>query len=126
MDGLVDAAVLVDMLRGYSPALNWGQTSKHLKLGVTPVAWLETVAGAKNRVKQTQAVRFLRGFPIVYLTQPDFDWAMTQFVKYRLNHNVDVLDALIAAPAHRLRIPLYTTNLKHFTPLLGALAQKPY
>jgi hypothetical protein len=37
-----------------------------------------------------------------------------------------VIDCLIAAPSHRLNVPLYTMNLKHFTPLLGALAVRPY
>jgi predicted nucleic acid-binding protein len=126
MDGLVDASVVVDMLRGHPPAVNWGQTNRQLTLGITPIAWLETVAGAKSLPKQRQTVRFLSIFSIVYLTEIDFDWAMQQFTKHRLSHGVDVLDALIAAPAHRLTLPLCTTNLKHFTPLLGTLAVRPY
>ena len=51
---------------------------------------------------------------------------MAQHVTHRLRFGVGVLDCLIAAPAFRLQLPLYTHNLKHFTPLLGDLAQKPY
>lgn len=35
-------------------------------------------------------------------------------------------DCLIAAPAQRLGVPLYTRNLKHFSPLLGDLAVMAY
>ena len=37
-----------------------------------------------------------------------------------------LVDLLIAAPSQRLQLPLYTHNLKHLSPLLGTLAQKPY
>lgn len=33
---------------------------------------------------------------------------------------------LIAAPSARLKIPLFTRNLKHLVPLLDALAVEPY
>lgn len=51
---------------------------------------------------------------------------MRQIMKFGISHNVGVIDCLIAAPAHRLKLPLYTTNLKHFTPILGALAVRLY
>lgn len=44
----------------------------------------------------------------------------------RLSQNVDMMDCLIAASVHRLGLPLYTRNLKHFLPLIGDLACKPY
>jgi predicted nucleic acid-binding protein len=68
----------------------------------------------------------LTDFEMVYPTDSDMDWGMLQLSRFHFSHNVGVLDCLIAAPAHRLQLPLYTTNLKHFTPLLGALAVRPY
>ncbi len=46
--------------------------------------------------------------------------------RLHLSHGLDSMDCLIASANHRLGIPLYTCNLKHFTPLLGDLAHKPY
>lgn len=126
MDGLVDTSVLVDMLRSHAPALAWGQLNSHLKLAITPVVWLEVIAGSEDKWKQSTTRAFLSSFAIAYLTQVDFEWAMRQFPAYRLSHNVDVLDVLIASVNYRLQLPLYTRNLKHFTPLLGNLAQQPY
>jgi predicted nucleic acid-binding protein len=45
---------------------------------------------------------------------------------FTLSHGVGIMDCLIASVSYRLQVPLYTRNLKHFTPLLGALAQTPY
>lgn len=35
-------------------------------------------------------------------------------------------DCLIASVAYRLKVPLYTHNLKDMTPIIGNLAVKPY
>jgi predicted nucleic acid-binding protein len=126
MDALLDAAIVVDPLRGYPPALVWSQANKHLNLGITPAVWLEVVVGTPNKIKQNQATGLLSTFPLVYWFQSDFDWAMQQLSTFHLSHNIDPFDCLIASVNYRLQLPLYTHNLKHFTPLLGALAQKPY
>jgi predicted nucleic acid-binding protein len=124
MVGLFDSSVLIDILRGYSPSVTWFQTQPDLYL--TPITYMELVAGATNKADQAKALRFLAKFNIVYLTTDDMQWAMQQHTDYALSHNLGVFDCLIAAPNYRLNLPLYTTNLKHFTPILGQLAQKPY
>lgn len=63
---------------------------------------------------------------MVNIVQSDTEWAMRQFQPYRLSHRGGILDCLIAALCPRLKLPLYTRNLKHFAPLLGTLAQQPY
>lgn len=68
----------------------------------------------------------LRHFERVDVEPVDFDWAIRQALRYRLSHSVDVMDCVIAAVASRLELPLYTRNLKHFVPVLGSLARKPY
>jgi predicted nucleic acid-binding protein len=124
MSALLDAAILVDLLRSHPPA--WHSANPTPVLGITPVAWLEVIDGARNKTNRNHALKFLSQFDMVYLTQVDQDWAMQQFARYRLSHGIDVPDALIAAPSHRLQLPLYTRNLKHYTPLLDNLAQEPY
>ena len=122
--GLVDTPILIDVLRGYGPAGVWLQ--QQTTLGITPGTSLELIAGARNKSKQLEARRLLKHFEMIYLTEIDQAWAMQQMTDHALKHGVGVLDCLIAAPSYRLQLPLYTQNLKHFTPLLGALAQKPY
>lgn len=63
---------------------------------------------------------------ITPVTNEDIEWATTALIEHYLKGNVDPFDCFIAATAHRLQVPLYTRNLKHFTPLLRKLTQKPY
>ncbi len=124
-NGLVDSTVLVDVLRGYSPSALWLQMQSGL--AITPIVWLELVAGVPNKVKQLAALKLLAQFEMIYLVQADMDWAMQQLFAYKLSHNIGMMDCLIASVSYRLQLPLYTHNLKHITPLLGqAIAVKPY
>lgn len=122
--GLLETTILVDLLRHYAPAKTWIATQP--QIGVTPIVWLELLQGARDKVAQQKAFTLLRGFDHIEIEYDDFAWAIQALANYHLSHHTQALDALIAAPSHRLKIPLYTHNLKHFSPLLGQLAQKPY
>jgi predicted nucleic acid-binding protein len=122
--GLLDSAVLIDVLRGYAPAETWLKAQG--QLGTTRIVWLEIIEGAPNKIKQRQALQLLRRFTVINLTPQDTQWAVRQLIKFNLNHNVDAFDCLIASVHPRLNIPLYTRNMKHFTPLIGSLAVRPY
>ena len=122
--GLLDTTILVDILRGFPPTAVWMQTQ--VGLGITPPVWMELIGGAQNKSGQSHALRLLTKFEMVFLAQTDMQWAMQRLLAYKLSHSVGILDCLIAAPSYRLQLPLYTTNLKHFAPILGSLAQKPY
>jgi predicted nucleic acid-binding protein len=122
--GLLDSAVIVDLLRRYAPAENW--LSRQAQLGVTSIVWLEIIQGAENSTEQRRALRLLRRFEQIDPLPEDFRWAIERAIRFRLTYNIGAIDCLIAATSQRLQVPLYTTNLKHFVPLLGSLAQKPY
>ncbi|MCU0475592.1 MAG: PIN domain-containing protein [Anaerolineae bacterium] len=125
MDALLDTSVIVDMLRGYSPAIAWIERQTGL-FGVSRFVVLEILEGVQSREHQQRAIRFLGQFIIQEPASEDFNWATQAMVNHRLNFQIDVLDCLIAAGHHRLNIPLLTRNLKHFRPLIGALAQSPH
>ena len=121
---LLDTAVVVDVLRKYTPALDWLKDQP--EPGITSVVWMEIIEGAWNRPAQEEAAKVLRDFELVPLVQQDFDWAVQQMLKYQLSHQIGMADALIAAVSYRLDLPLYTPNLKHYSPMLGNRATKPY
>jgi len=125
VDALVDTSIIVDLIRGFPDALTWLQNYED-ELGVTRYIWLEVIQGAPNKQKQKTAITLLSEFDLVKTTQADNAWAVKSLIKIHLSNNVGALDCLIAATSHRLQIPLYTRNLKHFRPLLGNLAQSPY
>lgn len=124
VSGLLDTAILVDLLRDHPPAKRW--IAQQQSVGITLFVWLEILEGVRNQQEQSRIVRFLNGFERVRIEYSDLEWATRHLTMYRLSHSVDAFDCLIAAVSHRLQIPLFTPNLKHFTTLIDRLAQKPY
>lgn len=122
--GLLDSSIVIDALRSYLPAVSW--LSGHADLGVTQTTVLEVLEGAQNKTEQLRVLRLIDQFAIAEVTSLDMTWAIDALKRYKLSHNIDAFDCLIAATAFRLQVPLYTRNLKHFAPLLGGLAQEPY
>lgn len=125
-DLILDTSILIDLLRGFQPAKEWLGGLERRKVAITPVVWMETVQGATDKTKRAQAIRFLRRFRIEHPTEDDNRWAMRQLAQFHLSHGVQLQDAMIASVAARLAVPLYTINLKHFTPLPAVDAEKPY
>ena len=121
---LVDTAIVVDLLRGYPPAQSWFLTQQDL--GASRAVWLEVIEGAQNRNAQRHALHLLRRMELVEITTADVVWATEQLLALNLSHNIDAFDCLIAAVSHRLQLPLFTRNLKYFSPLIGQQAQRPY
>lgn len=122
---VLDTAIVVDLLRGFPPAVRWLGVQQDL-LGITPIVWLEVLSGAQSSDAQRRAVLLLRRFERIDFTADDSTRAIADAQQFRLSHGVDPFDCLIAAPCRRLALPLYTRNLKHFGPLLGELAKAPY
>jgi predicted nucleic acid-binding protein len=123
---IVETSVIVDLLRFHTPAVNWYQAQIQPSLGITPIIWMEVISGGMNKAERLRAAGLLRQFAMIYTIQVDLDWAMQAQMRYELSHGVGMIDCLIASVNHRLQVPLYTHNLKHFAPILGPLAQKPY
>jgi predicted nucleic acid-binding protein len=125
-DEILDTSVLVDLLRGFQPAQDWFALLGRQRAAITPVVWMETVAGATNQAKRAQTIRFLRQFRLEHPTESDNRWAMRQLARFHLSHGIQLADVMIASVTARLAIPLYTTNLKHFLPLPSVDAKRPY
>lgn len=126
VDAVVDTSVIVDLLRRFEPAREWLQSLGSRRLAITPVVWMETVQGATDGTRRAQTLRFLRRFHVEHATADDDRWAMRQLARFCLSHGVHLQDVMIASVAARLRVPLFTTNLKHYEPLPGIEARSPY
>lgn len=124
MDAILDTTVIIHLLRRYKPALAWLNSTQ--VYGVTSTTWMEVMEGTTGKANQTHSKGILDQFETLYLTAVDQQWAMNQLERFQFSHHIGMNDCLIAAVAHRLGIPLYTHNLKDMTPLIGALAVKPY
>jgi predicted nucleic acid-binding protein len=123
---VVESTVLVDLLRDHAPAVQWFQRQIDTTFGTTPIIWMEIVGGGQNKAERMRAARLMKQFEMIFPTPADFEWAMRAQMNYELSHGTGMMDCLIASASNRLRVPLFTHNLKHFSPLIEELARKPY
>jgi predicted nucleic acid-binding protein len=121
---LVDTAIVIDLLRAFPPAAAW--IGAQDQLAICQVVWIEVLEGVVDKNRQRLALQMLEKFDQVETNSQDTAQAIELLKSFRLSHGVDGYDCLIAAASLRLDLPLYTLNLKHFTPMIGTLAVKPY
>lgn len=126
IDGMLDANIIIDLLRPVPRTVNWYATLRTQQIAIVPIVWLEVVQGAQNKIEQQRTVRFLNRFQIEHPTTADNLWAMQHFGNFYLSHRIQYEDVMIASVAVRLNIPLYTFNDRHFAPLPNVNVQRPY
>lgn len=122
----VDTDVLVDVFRGYAPALAWLGHQKDAVVGVPVIVRMEVLQGARNRRDESTIRRRLDEFTVLHLQTGDSELAERWFRQFHLSHGLGILDCLIAAIAVRQRVPFFTFNAKHFSVLPQLDAHAPY
>jgi len=104
-DALLDTNIIVDILSNHLPAQSWFKGIKNQHLAVSPITWLETVRGARNKYELRLIVEFLKQFDVEHPIPTDNNWTMTQYSQFYLSHGIDWEDCMIASVAVRLSIP---------------------
>ena len=112
---LVDTDILVDASRKDAKALAFlDSVTRHGGVAISVVSQMELMVGCRNRKEQAIVDGFLQRFEMVYLTDGISRRAVELLREYRLSHGLLIPDALIAATAIVLRVPLATKNTRHF------------
>ncbi|HEV7518191.1 MAG TPA: PIN domain-containing protein [Thermoanaerobaculia bacterium] len=122
---LLDTDVLIDVQRGYLPALEWLDGLEELP-SVPGLVVMELIQDALNRQQVRQALKLVSPLPIVWPTRADCDRALSDFTTYHLSYKLGLLDSMIAACAIGLSADLCTFNLKHYQVLPGLTTTQPY
>lgn len=122
---LIDTDVLIDIQRGYRPALEWFATLAELP-HVPGFVVMELYQSIQNRQDARAVEKLVRPLPVVWPTAADCQWALTEFPRLRLSHQIGLLDMLIAATAIGRRAPLITFNIKHYRAVTGLRTEQPY
>jgi predicted nucleic acid-binding protein len=126
IEAVLDTNIIIDLINQFPKAQLWQQQHKHSQFAITPIVWMETVQGARNKLELRSSLNFLKQFSLEHSNSNDHLWAMKQVEAFWLNHHLSFSDALIASVAVRLQVPLYTRNVKHFNMLPKLTAAQPY
>ena len=122
---LLDTDVLIDILRGHEPALEWFAGLEILP-GIPGFVAMELVQDADNKIRVERAMKLISPLTIAWPSTSACDRALSAFKSYHLSHSLGLLDALIAATAIELSAPLLTFNAKHYRIVEGLEIRQPY
>lgn len=123
---LLDADVLIDVLRGYAPAGRWLASVSAEEIGLPGLVVMELIAGRENLREARQIERLVKPYPIYWPTEQDCRRALDSFARHHLRHSLGLVDALIGACAVGLNVPLVTFNVRHFRAMPNLVTEQPY
>ena len=125
-DFLVDTDVVIEFIRGNPKAAQWFQAQKDKVMGIPVIVRMELIQGVRNRQELRALLKELDKYETAHLETGDTIKALKWFEDFYLSHGLGIMDCLIAAPAIRLRRPLYTFNVRHYRVIPGLDARIPF
>ncbi|MFZ4641587.1 MAG: PIN domain-containing protein [Nodosilinea sp.] len=122
---LVDTDIMIDIQRGFEPALAWFASLSELP-SIPGFAVMELIQDAQNKQQVRQVLQLVAPLPITWPTEIDCARALSDFTAYHLSHKVGLIDALIASCAVGRSLTLCTFNVKHYQVIPGLSLEQPY
>ena len=123
---LLDTDVMIDILRGYPPALAWLRSLDDEIIALPGFVLMELIQGCKTKKEQQTLSTELKAYKILWPTHSDCNNAVKAFARYRLSHHIGIIDVLIGQLAVSFDLPLHTFNKKHYEPIPGLTTVQPY
>ncbi len=123
---LLDTDVMVDVLRGHEPAKQWLNACGEEQLGMPGLVAMELLQGCRNGKEQQTLEKRMSAFVLYWPNDLDCERALTDLAKYRLSHNIGLMDCLIAETAIGLGATLASFNTRHYATLKALQTQQPY
>ena len=112
---LIDTDVLIDVARSINTAIDRlnaeVQTST---LAISTITYMKLVVGCRNRGELQALQQFLQRFERIQLNEVISDRAIQLLNEYYLSHGLLIPDALIAATALVVNIPLLSKNQRDY------------
>lgn len=123
---IVDSDILIDVGRSDSDAVNFlARVEQAEQLMISTITQMELMVGARNKSELRAIERFLTRFAVAKLDAMIADQAVKLIRQYRLIHGLLMPDALIAATALLIDVPLATKNQRDYQFMTG-LKLYPY
>ena len=110
---IIDTDITIDFLRGQKKAINLFK-SKFENISFSAITVAEIYSGIRNKNEETEIERLFSIFPVIPNSFEISRLAGKMVKQYRLSHNVEIPDALIAATCLLSEADLYTLNIKHY------------
>ena len=125
--GLIDTDVLIDAARNVDVAVEFVERQRRsLGIRISVVSAMELVAGSRNARELRTVTGFLAGVTVEPLSPAMSVAALRLMESHVLAHGLLIPDALIAATAIGIGLPLFTRNVRHFEMIASLDVRRPY
>lgn len=122
---IIDTDVIVDYLRGNPQAIKFLEEALSSSLcAISTITVAELYVGVRDGKERPILDQFIQEFHIATMDEQIAEQGGLYRRDYGKSHGVGLADAIIAATATILNVPLVTLNKKHY-PML-TLVQVPY
>ena len=112
---IIDTDILIDVGRGVQEAIAYVQAKEQVqRVAISTITYLELLVGAQHKQEQQKIKRFLQRFEHVRINETISDIAIDLIWNYRLSHGLLLADAMIAATAITLHVPLASKNQRDY------------
>jgi len=115
---LCDSNVVIDCINNRQKAIDDLQLIKG-NIAISIITEYEIIAGAIDKMMQKRFEKLLSNYINISLDHDISFLGISLYKKYKLSHNLDMPDSLIAATAIELDLPLFTYNKKDFRYIPG-------
>ena len=123
---LLDTDVMIDLQRGFRPAVDWYASVPPGTLALPGHALMELYQDAQNMAQNRVVDQITAPFPIIWPADEEAIQAVRNFRLLHLSQGIGLIDTLIAATALSLNAALCTFNRKHFRHIPGLVIEQPY
>jgi len=84
------------------------------RIAISVISLMELMQGVDNKEQLKQLKRKIKHYAIVDFTKEVSELSLQLIENYKLSHNLQIPDAIIAATSVLYKIPLFTYNTKDF------------
>ena len=112
---LVDSDILIDVSRGISATTGlFSTTTQTARILISAVVQMELLVGCRNQSERQITERFLSRFEVVDINESISKRAVYLLTTYNFSHGLLIPDALIAATALVIDVPLLSKNQRDY------------
>jgi hypothetical protein len=123
---LLDTDIMIDLLRGYAPAVDWLESLADEEIVLPGFVVMELIQGCRSRAEQKKLEGALNPYEITWPDAETCDEALAVFSRHHLSRGLGILDALIGQMAVVSDVPLVTSNQKHYAAVPNLKTLQPY
>lgn len=125
---LADSTILIDLSRGNEEAILFcdDERKNGREIAISVISSMELIIGCRDKRELDRTSKFLADFVLIDISIPISKRAFQLMLQFNMSHGVVIPDAFIAATALEEKLPLVTSNIRHFEMIPGITLRKPY